>query len=228
MGVVGRYLDRCYIEIIGLDMKFKAPVSVTISIAFGLIVLLGYFIEIPRLVVLRNVFLQWALMLAAVALMVGVANLLAVHWRKTSQNKKSSYYSIILIVSLVITVIVSGYYGPTGDETLWIFNNIQVPLESSLMALLAIVLAYASTRLLRRKNNMFTLIFVGSALIILIGSTPLFGVEVPGIHGTNGIAALISQIPAVAGARGLLLGVALGTIATGLRVLIGVDRPYGG
>jgi hypothetical protein len=31
---------------------------------------------------------------------------------------------------------------------------------------------------------------------------------------------------AVAGARGILLGVALGAIATGLRILLGSDRPY--
>jgi hypothetical protein len=30
------------------------------------------------------------------------------------------------------------------------------------------------------------------------------------------------------GARGILIGVALGTIATGLRVIIGSDRPYDG
>jgi len=38
----------------------------------------------------------------------------------------------------------------------------------------------------------------------------------------------LAQVPAIAGARGLLLGVALGTVATGIRILIGVDRPYGG
>jgi hypothetical protein len=30
------------------------------------------------------------------------------------------------------------------------------------------------------------------------------------------------------GARGLLLGIALGALLTGLRVIFGVDRPYGG
>jgi hypothetical protein len=30
------------------------------------------------------------------------------------------------------------------------------------------------------------------------------------------------------GARGLLIGIALGTLLTGLRVLFGADRPYGG
>jgi hypothetical protein len=54
------------------------------------------------------------------------------------------------------------------------------------------------------------------------------GIEVPFLHGEMGLRSLLVQIPAVAGARGVLLGVALGAIATGLRILMGVDRPYGG
>jgi len=38
----------------------------------------------------------------------------------------------------------------------------------------------------------------------------------------------IERVPATAGVRGILLGVALGTVATGFRLLIGADRPYGG
>jgi hypothetical protein len=36
------------------------------------------------------------------------------------------------------------------------------------------------------------------------------------------------HVLAMGGARGILLGVALGTLTTGLRVLFGVERPYGG
>jgi hypothetical protein len=38
----------------------------------------------------------------------------------------------------------------------------------------------------------------------------------------------ITQVIALGGARGILIGVALGTLTTGLRVLFGADRPYGG
>ena len=38
----------------------------------------------------------------------------------------------------------------------------------------------------------------------------------------------ISQVWSLAGMRAILLGVALGAIMTGLRVLIGADRPYEG
>jgi hypothetical protein len=96
------------------------------------------------------------------------------------------------------------------------------------MALLAVVLVYAAARLFRRRIDLFAVIFVISVLIVLIGSAPILGIEIPGLHGPDGVRSLLVQIPAVGGARGILLGVALGTIATGLRILMGADRPYGG
>jgi hypothetical protein len=38
----------------------------------------------------------------------------------------------------------------------------------------------------------------------------------------------IAEVWALGGARGILIGVALGTLMTGLRVLFAIDRPYGG
>jgi len=209
-------------------MKIKAPISAAIAISFGLIVLAGYFIDLPLLAVLQKVLLQWAVALAAVAMLVGVLNLLSVHWRKASSGEKGSLYSVLLVVAMIITLAVAGWLGPTADWSLWLFKYIQVPVETSLMAILAVVLAYAGIRLLRKRLNVFSVIFLATGLLMLLGAAPLFGVDIPGLHGPFGVRALIAQIPAVAGARGILLGVALGTIATGLRVLMGVDRPYRG
>jgi uncharacterized membrane protein len=36
----------------------------------------------------------------------------------------------------------------------------------------------------------------------------------------------ILDVPAMAGVRGILLGVALGAVLTGVRLLLGVERPY--
>lgn len=208
--------------------RIKIPISAAIAIAMGLLVLAGYFIPINLLLVLRAVFVRWAVTLASIALIVGVANLFSVHWRKVSTQSKGGFYSVILLISMVLTILVAGYFGPLGSWSMWIFNYIQVPIESSLMAILAVVLAFASARLFRRRLNLFSFIFVITALVVLLGSVPLLGFEIPGLYGPDGLQALISRLPAAAGARGILLGVALGTIATALRVLIGADRPYGG
>jgi hypothetical protein len=36
----------------------------------------------------------------------------------------------------------------------------------------------------------------------------------------------VMNVPVLAGARGILLGIALGTIVTGARILVGIERPY--
>jgi hypothetical protein len=36
----------------------------------------------------------------------------------------------------------------------------------------------------------------------------------------------ILDVPTLAGVRGILLGVALGAVLTGIRLLLGVERPY--
>lgn len=206
----------------------KIPLSAAIAIGFGLVVLFGYFVDTPILITLRDIFVQWAVVLIAVAVLLGIANLAYVHWKKVTQEQAGSVYSVILLVSLAITLVIVGYFGPTAKWSLWIFNYIQMPVETSLMAVLAIVLVYASARVLRDRINLLSLVFLGTFLLMLVLAVPWLGMEMPGLHGPDGLRALISQIPGVAGARGILLGVALGTIATGLRILMGAERPYGG
>lgn len=206
----------------------RAPISAVIAIAVGLIVLAGYFLSVDLLVNLRRAFLHWAVILAAVALLVGVANLLSVHWRKVTTQQRGGLYSAVLLAAFILTLLVAGFGGPTGAGALWLFRFVQIPIESSLMALLAVALAYAVARLLRRRADAFSIVFALTVLVALIGLAPVLGVEVPGLHGPDGLRDLLVRIPALAGARGVLFGVALGAIATALRVLLGADRPYGG
>jgi hypothetical protein len=206
-------------------VKIKVPVSTAIAIAIGLVVLSGFFIQIPVLINLRIIFLEWAAILAGVALLLGIYNLLSVHWHKLTVGKQGRFYSLILILSLLATLSVTLLYGPTHPYSLWIFKYIQMPIESSLMAILSIVLAYSCVRLLRRRANPFSIIFVATVLIVLLATGPLLGYNIPGLQELR---AWIAQVPATGGARGILLGVALGTIITGLRVIMGVERPYEG
>jgi hypothetical protein len=103
-----------------------------------------------------------------------------------------------------------------------IFESILFPLEATLFSLLAFFVITAAFRVFRVKN-FETGLFVIFGLIVLLGQVPV-GAEVwpqfPIIKNW------VLEVPALAGARGILLGVALGAIATGMRVLLGIDRPY--
>lgn len=201
-----------------------AKLSVLIVIVSGVIVLIGYFIKFPFLMTIRSLFLEWALILAAIALFVGVINLVKVHWKKVRLHEKGWLNSLVLLLTLFVVVVIGGYFGPTTNASLWIFNNIQIPIETSLMALLSVVLAYILARLLGRRKSFFNIVFLGTVLFVLLGTVTISGFTIPGLAV---IKDWIVQVPSVAGARGIILGVALGTIATGVRILTGYERPYG-
>ena len=205
--------------------KILPTTNAVIAVVSGVLVLLGYFFS-GVLESIQSVLLGWAIILAAFALLLGIFNLALVHWKKLNAKGPNSIYSLVLLVSLGITIIVAGLSGPTGGAALWIFNTFQVPVEVSLLAILAVVLVYSVARLISRKPRWYTVLFLVTVLVVLLGTVPLFFFgELPLLTSVRG---WIAQVPAVAGARGLLLGVALGTVATGLRILLGVDRPYGG
>jgi hypothetical protein len=203
----------------------KAPFSTALAIAVGLIVLAGYFLSFDLLINLRKVLLEWGLILLAVALLVGIFNLFSVHWKKIITAQRDGLYSMVLIGALILTLAVVGWFGPAYPYSLWIFNNIQFPIETSLMAILLVILVFAAFRLLSRRANLLSVIFIITVVVILLTTGPLFGMQVPGL---NELRDWVARVPAAAGARGILLGVSLGIVATGLRILMGADRPYRG
>ncbi len=199
--------------------------SVAIAVSVGFIVLLGYFIPSPLLAGLRDTLIRWAVLLASVAVFMGVLNLLAVHLEKIRRRRKGAIYGVLLIASLTGTFLLGLFLGPEHVLLQFLFNGIILPVEASLMAILSVTLLYAGMRLLRYRSDWMTVIFLGTALFLLVTAAPLPGMgEIPVLGDL--VRPFVAQVLATAGARGILLGVALGTLTTGLRVLIGSDRPY--
>ncbi len=210
-------------------MRFRFPiVSAVVAVAAGAVVLYHYFFPAPGALDVRSLLLQWAIALAAVALIVGVINLALVHLRKLGDEQAGSpVYSLVLLVALIGSFLASFLLGPNHQVTAWIFNHLQVPIESSLMAVLAVSLVFAAARLLGRKVTLFSISFVVTVVLVFLGSGPLANGNLPLISWLLATTHdWITEVFATAGARGILIGVALGTIATGLRILMGTERPY--
>ena len=99
-------------------------------------------------------------------------------------------------------------------------------MATTLMALLAVSLAYSCLRLLQKRQGVMAIVFLISTLVFLVllsGYMPMSS-DLPIVSSTLGF---MNRLP-MAGARGILLGVALGSLTTGLRILLGADRPYSG
>jgi hypothetical protein len=194
------------------------------AIAAGLIVLLGYFYP-EQLETLRIMLLDWAIIIAAMAVLIGIYNLIAVQMEKIRTRQKGGMYGVLLVISVIITFGLGLIVGPENPYMRLTVDAIIVPVEASLMAILAVTLIYASIRLLRRRLDVTSVLFLAVAVIFLLAIVPIpFG----GIDVLQGVILQVAGMFSRGGARGLLIGIALGTLLTGLRVLFGIDRPYGG
>ncbi len=160
----------------------------------------------------------WASFLAAVALILGVFNLLGVHLRRTFSG---NFYSLVLIIGLLATLVLGFTDLLGGADT--VFTYIQAPLEAALGALLAFFLFFAALRLLRRNVSFWTVLFVATVLLVLLGITPMPAALSNIFTAIND---LISLIFVSAGMRGIIIGVALGTITVTLRLILGSEQPY--
>ena len=197
--------------------------ATVLAIASGVIVLLGYFYPVEPLLGLRLQLTNWALIIAGMAVLVGIVNLVSVQMEKIRTRQKGAAYGGVLVLSLIVTFFFGSFFGPEDVLMRASVNAVVIPVEASLMAILAVTLVYASIRLLRRRLDLMSIVFLSAALVSFVAVLLMPFDSVFGDFIRRGVG-LFSN----GGARGLLIGIALGTLLTGLRVIFGVDRPYGG
>lgn len=205
-----------------------------IAVSAGLLTLLSLVLDHPPLHALRGVFSEWTLIVVAFALLLGVANVLRVHARRI-HARKGTVYSLVLILAF-LAVFVPGimpagsgpeelapYLGPTGAVVDFSFRYIQRPLQATFYSLLAFLIATALWRTFRTRSVASLVMFLAT-LLVLVGSIRLnVGEWWQLVIETRD---WIMNVPVLAGARGILLGIALGVLVAGARLLLGVDRPY--
>ncbi len=169
-----------------------------------------------RLAAPGDVLLQLAVIVVAISLIIGIANLLYVHVGRLARGR---FYSAVVLASFAFTIF--WYVTRRGDTSL--LEAVQVPIESALAALLFLSLALGGARVLQKRADLWGLLFVAVTLIALLGSLPL--AELAPLKAWND---WLMAVPVSAGARAILLGIALGAVVTGLRALLGQDRSYRG
>lgn len=195
-----------------------APTIIT-GIA-GLIVLLSYIFPAESLVQLRAVLINIAVIVAGMALLLGFVRLLNFHLRRV-QQRKSGYSLLTLIVAVVVfgVLVADRLLNLHLGAATFVFNAVIAPIQSSLGALLAIFLGAAAVRMAQRRRTWGTLWFLLSAIVVLLTQIP--------VTADSALLPIRQFFDALAtgGLRGLLLGVALGTMAVAFRVLLALDRP---
>ena len=102
------------------------------------------------------------------------------------------------------------------------FDYVLLPLSATIFALLAFYVASAAFRAFRARNVQSALLLV-TAVVVMIGRVPV-GKAIWG--GFPQLQDWIMIWPNTAGQRAILIGAAIGMIATGIRIIFGIERPY--
>ncbi len=207
---------------------FTSILPIAITSGVGLIILISFIFPVAPWVSLRVGLINIAVIVAGMALLLGFFRLLNFHLRRVQQRRSgSSLVALIMAAIVFIALFIERLQNLLGANqpaaslpiNIFVFNSVIAPIQSSLGALLAVFLGAAAVRMAQRRRTWGTLWFLLSAVVVLLTQIPVTAALLP-------IRQLFDAL-AMGGLRGLLLGVALGTVAVAFRVLFAIDRPQG-
>jgi cytochrome bd-type quinol oxidase subunit 2 len=171
---------------------------------------------------------NWAIVVVGCTYVLGVANLLRINTRQIQRRERDWAFKIVLVAGMLITMAVGFSEGSRYSEVTsrfqWIYRTFYSPMAATMFALLAFFIASAAFRAFRIRSAEALLLAI-AAFILMLGRVPLGGA----IHPLLPQAAdWLMEIPQNAAKRGILIGAALGVMATGIRVILGLEKTYGG
>ena len=212
-------------------MKLSKALATVIAVGAGFITLLGL-LQVPVFNGLSALLLNWVSLLVGVGILVGALNLFLVHSKRVGAGTPGWAYSLLVVISLfaVIALNMAAPFlkwgsGPASAPNQLLFQYLLAPVSAALAGLIFFFLVLAGYRLWQRRPSLLSVVFIVVAVLVLLGLAPVPSF-LSDLSVLRDVRVWIAQVPAVAGARGLLLGIALGVVATGLRVLLAQDRPY--
>ncbi len=211
-------------------MKRELPLLLTALV--GVVTLLGFFV--PHPFVSRPAdFLQQSVVIAvAFGFVLGGANVLKVNLEGIARRQTDWPYKLVLVVSLVVTVVIGLLDGRdwqnAASRSMWIYRNLYSPMSATMFALLAFFVASAAFRAFRIRTFEAGLLAV-AALIVMLGRVPLGAAltsALPPWLQLDAWQQWIMDVPQNAAKRAILIGAAMGVMATGLRVILGIERSH--
>ncbi len=202
----------------------KKTIPILVAAAAALFILATLILGEP-LAGWLEIVLNWAVIVASVALLVAIATLILTHLRNIVRGKRGFIFSIVLISTFLVSFIGALVFGVDNSAYLRWVAAIQLPLETSLLGLAALVMTAAALQIFRNRGwSLLTLTFGISALVFLVISLGLL--QALNIPVLTTVINYLQRLPMI-GARGLLIGIGIGALLMGLRVVLGLERPWG-
>ena len=140
------------------------------------------------------------------------------------RRKPGFAYSIILLAALALTLGLGLKETSQGRTYAQLYQYVLNPLSSTMYSILCFYIASAAYRAFRVRSVDAALL-LGTAVIVMIGVVPIGDVL---WQGFPNLSQWLLDVPNTAGMRGIMIGATLGAIATGIRILLGLERSHFG
>ena len=201
----------------------QRSIPIIVCFVFGLFMLVQFFIPHGVSVSAYQTVLEWMQIIFVFTLLVGVISYAKLNTKKIARTQTAWGYNLVGLIGLAVMVIL-GLWKGTGEGTpfLWMFNNLQAPMQSTMFSLLAFFVASAAYRGFRARSWEAGLL-LAVAIVVMLGRVPL-GSFIS--HWIPDAANWILRTPSMAAKRGIYIGIGLGTISTSLRIILGIERTY--
>ena len=201
----------------------RRQIPIVVCFVFGIFMLVQFFVPHPVFTKGYQNVLDWMQIIFVFALLVGALSFLILHLDKISKQQKGWGYNLVALAGLAAMVFLGFFKGIQKDSPfLWVFDNLQVPMQSTMFSLLAFFVASAAYRGFRARNLEAAVLLL-SGLLLILGRVPIGEMLSSKIPEA---ATWVLSVPSMAARRGILIGIGLGSIATSLRIIIGIERTY--
>lgn len=205
-------------------MRLQIPLA--IILIMGLFTIVTSFIPARPVAELNQMFRNWYIGIITFFIFLGTLNLVRVSGEKIKTRARDWQYSIVLIGFLAVMLFAGFYKGRSsmdeGNPFMYLYFNVQFPLEATMYSLLAFFVTSASFRAFRARNKE-ALCLLLAAVIIMLGRVPV-GSSI--WKGFPDVTEWIMSYPNAAAKRGIRLGIDLGLISMALRMILGIERSY--
>ena len=203
----------------------KKTLPLIIVIVGGIVFLMWVFI--PHKIFAEDFYYKfytpWSRAVSSFAVILGVMSLSMMHKNKIQRRAPKWQYSFFFFAGFVVTAL-AGFIGGTqeGGLYMWMFKNMAMPMSATMFALLAFYMASAAYKAFRARSVEAT-VLLAAAIVVMLAQVPL-GVKLS--KHLPDISQWILDVPNLASKRGIMLGVGLGSVATTLKILLGIERSY--
>ncbi len=232
----------------------KRQVPLALCFLFGVAMIYTQFSPHQYSVAVYNEVIKWGLIITPFALVLAVVTLIQTHASRIRFRSEHWQYSFIVFIGMIVMVSVGLFFvpnwllnllpenvsialtdvpiGPQNPVLVWLYDNVQVPMDATMFSLLAFFIASAAFRAFRARAFEATLLLI-TAMFVMMGNIPVGDVIWNKLmswtgwtDGASWLRQWILDFPNTAMRRGIILGVSLGVMSQSIRIILGIERSY--